>query len=226
MIYLTLPCQAVGKLFDGLCTGLSKVCNGGCEACNNGCKSIGDCISPITRMPLGGYVIGSWLTMAFVIGSSGMTVTEIKGVKCEDSKMFCYINIGLGVVHAVMAYYVQWRILKQVRDAGGDPGHASQREVAQAAKHVALYDIAFCLYIFAFLGSFGYNCYGLSTLEECEGTGGGWSAGAVMILYGFFVGNYFFCFYCCSCCGGGGPTKSGTQPPATQIGSVPGVPPA
>merc|ERR1719382_1103833 len=76
----------------------------------------------------------------------------------------------------------------------------TQAEIASKAKHVILYDCFFLLYIPIFFGSLGYNCYGISTLDQCTGTGPAWSASAMLIFFFWAASVYFVCWMCAKCC--------------------------
>merc|ERR1719422_383473 len=120
--------------------------------------------------------------------------------------MFFLVNCGLAVVHMLMAGYIQWKLKKQINEQHmkelkekaqaeeeGDADYARgtevpKQEIVRAAAHIFWTDILFCLYFFVFFFSIGYNFYSLSMLnKDCAETGPGWSAGTIMILYGFFM---------------------------------------
>jgi hypothetical protein len=194
----------------------------------------------ITHYPLGYYVMGSFITMAGVLAASVNTLMSIKGdsTACTEAKTFFAANCGLALIHAVMAFYIQWAIKKfvQKEEHTNNPGHEDEdlvkgkdiphAQIAAAAQKIFLYDFLFCGYFFVFWGATGYNMYGIGDLGDCKGEDifTGWAAAAVMIFYGFGCANYFFCWFCMqSCCGKREDAKNRKKnkgaPPAEAVGA-------
>mmetsp|Transcript_90151 Transcript_90151/g.255517 ORF Transcript_90151/g.255517 Transcript_90151/m.255517 type:complete len:240 (-) Transcript_90151:374-1093(-) len=222
MIYIFKGCGEICKLpctiCQGLCKGFDKVCKGCSEAFGEICAPI----SQVCDKPLGGYVILTWLTMAVALGCS------VGGFSCEGSqaKLLCIVDIGISLVHAGFAYYLQWRLCSGLEKRGKSEG--SHREIVKEAKEIMKYDVAFCLYFFVFFGSLAYNCYALTFAGGCGGTDLPVAAAVLMIIFGACMGNYAFCWYCGQCCYAGAnySKRKGTpatakhdvaQPPAQQV---------
>jgi hypothetical protein len=216
MIYLckafTLPC----KCCEASCKAAGEACKESCKCIGTLCEKCGDFFGPITRGPLAAYVVGTWVTMvgcifAFVmayvkatewIDSVPTAAEEIAKKYCEEATMFFIINIPVCVVDMLMARYIQWKVVREIRKEGHDTETISHQDIAEKARHIALYDIGFCLYVFFFLGGFGLQVWGLTQLEDCQGTGTGWAASGVKIVYHVLIWNYFFCWYVWQhCCG-------------------------
>lgn len=218
MIYIckaaVLPCQACsqgcslcGKACEHSCSGCVK----GCQACERGlshgchsaCQAISDFWAPITKNPLGSYVIGTWLWMVLLIAATGRSLNLIissTNVSCDKPKIFCAVDIGLALIHMAFAYYLQKRLIMAIGEKAAH--EMTHKEVAEKARHLALYDIGFCFYTFVLIGCFVYNCVTIKDLEGCPDTGGVWMGSAGMILYCVLVWNFAFCWFCTQCCGG------------------------
>merc|ERR1712110_268492 len=106
--------------------------------------------------------------------------------------------MGLSVVHAFFAYYLQRRLCIGLEKNGKAEG--SHKEIAKAAREIMKYDIGFCLYFFIFFGSLAFNTHGLIWANECGITSLAFIAAALMIAYGVCVGNYAVCWYCSQGC--------------------------
>lgn len=221
MIYLALPCKLCNSCFKQSCSAVYQCFGNACTSIGDACASVSKLWQPITSGPLGFYVMGTWFLMVLVIGGSGMTLIE---PSCKNAQTFCFINMGFGAVHVVMARYTQWAIVKELTKRAEAAGQELSTftvgaEVASAAAKVGLEDIPFCLYVFVHIGAIAYNIYGMSDYYKCSGV---WAAAAVLIVYGMGVGNYFLCWYFCkACCGRGGQKKgSGSQPQPMVVGGV------
>lgn len=218
MIYIckaaVLPCQ----LCSMACSGCGKVCEESCVGCTRacgacrhgfaqGCRSISNAVgnfwAPITRNPLASYVIGTWLAMALVIAATGTSLGRIIGssdASCDKPKVFCAVDIGLAFLHMVFAFYLQRRLVMAIGEKAAH--EMTHKEIADKARHVALYDFGFCIYTFVFIGCFVYNCYTIRDLSGCADMGGAWMGSAGMIVYGVLVWNLGFCWFCTQCCSG------------------------
>lgn len=160
--------------------------------------------------------MGTWISMILAIGCAGMTLSIVK--TCTEVQTICFIIIVCAFIHAVMARYVQYRIVAKIKKekgeddiAGKDIAHA---EIVEATKHVFMEDIGFCLYFFAYFGIFGYVCSGLGAFSDCttEETGPGWMSGCIMIMYGMGTSSYFFCWFCTQvCCAKGKKAAAGAR---------------
>jgi len=223
MIYICKAFQLPCILCQKSCEGLRIFCKESCKCCGTVFDAIADFFGPVTKGPLAAYVVGTWLTMllsvvafvgAYQEASNAADVTgnatatagadSQDSTTCTDVAQFCLINLGLAVVHAVFARYIQWRITRSNKDTPDEVrDRMTQREVLESATHVAMYDVGFCLYVFFFIGAFAYNCYGASTLRDCSETGPAWAGTGIKILWALCVWNYFFCWYCTKvCCAG------------------------
>jgi len=190
-------CSACCKACGSVCKGCSEACDAACKGCSQACasccRSISDLWAPIVQSPLGGYVIGTWATMVLVVAACGVTIPEV----CQELQLFCLVDLGLALVHAVFAFYIQRRLVAAI----GKTGKASMTsdEIATQAKELVKYDVGFCLYVFVFIGAFAYNCYGVSSLG-CSKTGYQRAAVALMIIYGIGAWHFGFCWFCGQCC--------------------------
>jgi hypothetical protein len=184
---------------DKACKGISLMCRGCGRGIGQCCDAVAEFVAPVTRSPLGGYVVGTWLVMVLAIASCGYALSE---VHCKQARSLFLANIGISLVHMSAARYLQWRIVGSFHREGKDMQALAHHEIAQRATHVALYDIGFCLYVFFFLGAFSLDCWALTTFKSCGHDGPAWAATAIEILYSIFVWNYFFFWYCCQSCRG------------------------
>eukprot|EP00413_Alexandrium_margalefii_P003151 CAMPEP_0204520008 /NCGR_PEP_ID=MMETSP0661-20131031/5034_1 /ASSEMBLY_ACC=CAM_ASM_000606 /TAXON_ID=109239 /ORGANISM="Alexandrium margalefi, Strain AMGDE01CS-322" /LENGTH=231 /DNA_ID=CAMNT_0051525543 /DNA_START=46 /DNA_END=741 /DNA_ORIENTATION=+ len=182
-------CKAVGQAFDGVCKGCG-------EACTGCAKALSDCWAPIVQNPLGPYVIGTWGFMVLAIACAVATIPDANKNKCNDLMTFCIIDCVVCVIHAAFAFYIQRALVSRLREKG-DMSHA---QITQEAKSLAKYDIAFCLYFFFFMASFGYNIYGIGENGKCIDTGYQKGAIGLVIVYQICAWNYAVCWYCGQCC--------------------------
>mmetsp|Transcript_121880 Transcript_121880/g.235091 ORF Transcript_121880/g.235091 Transcript_121880/m.235091 type:complete len:215 (-) Transcript_121880:13-657(-) len=209
-----------------ICKGCGQVCAAPCKICDGCCKAISDCFGPILQKPLGHYVVGTWIALLFVATPLG--VLGVLSGGCNDVKITSIILIGLAVMHSFMAYYTQMRIHQNVCKSGSA---FSGQAVAKEASKLMMYDIGFCIYVFVFVGSWGYACFALST--GCDvGTDDKammtFLSALVLIIWGVCAVQYAICWYFGNCCFGGmkmygsGP-YAGTGPPPVQ-GTAVGYP--
>lgn len=211
MIYLFKGCGAV-------CSAPFKCCDAACKEISKACDDCCKCFESITKAPLATYVLGTIFCMAIVILGSGWSLTK---VKCNEPKMFCMAICALGAIHMAFAIYIQRRLVCLI---GKEESYKmSFKEIAAKAKELMLYDVAFCLYVPVFIGSFCYCLYGGGdSLEKCDGTGPAWGASALLAMYGFCVGNYAMCWFCCqNCCSAAEDAKAqmGMGPKAAKVGA-------
>mmetsp|Transcript_100054 Transcript_100054/g.278735 ORF Transcript_100054/g.278735 Transcript_100054/m.278735 type:complete len:237 (-) Transcript_100054:425-1135(-) len=214
-------CKCCGDLCDKFCKGCS-------DACRDCCQAWSDTFAPIMQNPLAFYVIGTWIAMILVIVACVATVITVPD--CNDLKIFCFADIGIAVIHAAFAFYIQRQLVNGIfkmtgKDSAKEMDHD---DITKAAKDVLKYDIGFCLYFFFFIAAFCYNCYGVNSATVCKESGYLMAAVGLMIVYGVGAFNYGFCWYCGQCCFGkakkakgivkkkGGP---GSAPQAETMGS-------
>jgi len=209
-------CKAPCKACDFVCTGCSKACNGACKGCSKACDSVGkacnDLWSPIINGPLGCFVISTWVCMllAGLCGAAGAS-----SAKCSDAQMVCGAAVGMAVLHACFVFYLQRRIISGLKAKGVSP--SSNKDLASEAGQIILYDVGFCLYIFAFFGCFGFCFYGLMLLS-CGG-GLGYAAVGLLIFFHMTAPGYGMCWYCGQCCFGKvSSARSGSGPAPQTVG--------
>jgi len=193
-----------------ICKGCSEACKAPCKACDKVCKGCSDCWAPILNGPLGCYVMATCLCMllAGLCGAGGAMSAE-----CSDAQMFCAAAVGMALLHAGFAYYLQRRIISGLAAKGISP--SSNKDLASEAGQIMLYDVGFCLYVFTFFGCFGFCFYGFSLLS-CGG-GLGWGAVGLLILFHMTAPGYGICWYCGQCCFGQAAARGfGTGGPAPQ----------
>lgn len=187
-------CKELGKAFDGCCKGCG-------EACHRAAKALSDCWAPIVQNPLGFYVIGTWLSMGLCVACCAAAIPEAARQKCREIVFFCIIDVGIAVVHAGFAFYIQRCLVKALSESTGEGG-ATHRDITSAAKHLAKYDIGFCLYFFFFIAALGYNVYGLGAGAKCAVKGYQMGAIGLMLCYGCGSFWYGLCWFCGQCCYG------------------------
>jgi len=196
-------------------------CSAPCSICGQACdgfsKCMRNCWSPIVDNPLGSFVLGTWLTMLIVVvlaGHSLLTIMDreaelVEGDICDNAKTVCYAFIGISLVHACIAIYLQRRLVHSI----GDKQYylMTSSEIAHHTQQIIMYDFVFCIYILFYPASFVYSIYSLGQFGECVGSGSAWGAAAILILYAFVMGNYMICWLGCTCCFSGveGMTSSG-----------------
>lgn len=216
MIYCFKACTAPCKVCGLACDGCGKACEG-CTQC------VGDFFGPITRNPLGGYVLATWGSMIIVVLGSAYSLTNMKStgdtennsssvttttlvpgseasVDCDMARIYCMAMVGMAAIHALFAFYIQRRLVNAIGKDGVQ--NMSSREIAEKAKQLAMYDVAFCLYCPFFIGGFFYAMTGLGDMKDCDNTGPAWSAGTLLAFYQFCAGTYGFFWACCQCCCG------------------------
>eukprot|EP00429_Kryptoperidinium_foliaceum_P098456 CAMPEP_0176237024 /NCGR_PEP_ID=MMETSP0121_2-20121125/27638_1 /TAXON_ID=160619 /ORGANISM="Kryptoperidinium foliaceum, Strain CCMP 1326" /LENGTH=187 /DNA_ID=CAMNT_0017576459 /DNA_START=183 /DNA_END=746 /DNA_ORIENTATION=- len=163
--------------------------------------------------PLGPYVIGTWIVALLVAICGGL---GFMSADCDEAVIACGILIGIGVVHACFAYYLQRQIVSGIMKRGQQP--TNSKELAREAGNILLYDVGFCLYIFFFFGAWGW-CFYSFAMMSC-GAGAGFAAAGILIFFGFMSTFYMFGWYCCNCFAGsvGGKIPSFVQggPPQQQ----------
>jgi len=172
------------------------LCKAPCKCCKEACKAWADVWAPITRNPLGGYVIMTWITMIPVVVCAGVSLTKIV---CKDPKLHLFLAIGTALIHALGAWHIQHQLVKALNDAGMEErAQMTHHAIAKKAGYVMVYDIGFCLYTFFFLGAFGFACYSLQSLQDCEGEGTGLArcAWGLLIFYAMAACNFATCWYC------------------------------
>lgn len=219
MIYIcklfSLPCT----ICNFACTNCREAFSQCCQGIGRACGSISDAIAPVTRGPLAAYVIGTWIMTSLIGLSFGKTLSE---AKCPAARDFSCIVIGIAVMHAIFAFYVQRKLsgsLEQFQQM-------SHKEIADRTAHLLLYDIGVCFYIFFFFGSLAYLVYGVSEIgcNELD-----WTPIGLLVVYYVGVSNYFSCWMCTQfCCGAvekrskkGGAAPSSARTGDQQIMGVP-----
>eukprot|EP00429_Kryptoperidinium_foliaceum_P052801 CAMPEP_0176092144 /NCGR_PEP_ID=MMETSP0120_2-20121206/46157_1 /TAXON_ID=160619 /ORGANISM="Kryptoperidinium foliaceum, Strain CCMP 1326" /LENGTH=237 /DNA_ID=CAMNT_0017426047 /DNA_START=243 /DNA_END=956 /DNA_ORIENTATION=- len=131
------------------------------------------------------------------------------GAGCGGPKMTCMTMAGLAVIHASFAVYLQRAIVRGIEKEGKEV--SSHKERAKQVVHILLYDVGFCIYMFIYIGSWGYSFYALVSLscpdgsggEDVEGAGvGGTIAAVLLIFFEFCAVSYLCAWYSCQCVGG------------------------
>jgi len=217
------------------CRAIDKACNACSESCGGLCKLCGQICTPITAVldrPLGCYVLLSSICtlLAAILALIGLIDKDLRACGLT---VICLANIVLGPSHACFAVYLQRKLVFGLRHDLGqsnsfgidEPGAVkphdeppTSRELMSRAGQILLYDVAFCIYFFVFVGSFVLNCVGLSWTSDCL-DGAGSTAGLsalLMVLFAIFTVGFtflwYFALFCDDCCGGlTGGRRSGTQ---------------
>jgi len=209
MIYIckafTLPCT----ICDCACQTCRQACASCCRDIGHACRAIGDAVSPLTRGPLAGYVIGTWFVMLLIGGSFGHTASQ---ASCPETRRFCSAVVGMALLHSIFAFYLKRRLCST-----SEPGQQmSHKQIADKTAQLLMYDFGVCLYIFFFFGSVGYFIFGFSeVLSEDQCTRPDWSSVGLFIFYYLGVSNYAGFWMCAQCCCGAVESR---RQPATKVG--------
>lgn len=232
MIYI---CQAPGQC----CKALDKACTECSKALGPICKPVSQCIefvcTPITKVldrPFGFFVIFAALINipAAVVAALGVVDPEVADCEKHPLVIFCIVDIVLAVMHIAMALYIQYRLsfglqegvlnaktpmpgAQQTFQQAVNPGQEqelSTRDLMQRAGEIIMYDVGFCLYVFAFIGAFVFNGLGMDWIRACNPDSAYPRAAGVLHLF-FLVGalfiagvwlSFLFCQACCDCLDG------------------------
>mmetsp|Transcript_31907 Transcript_31907/g.91974 ORF Transcript_31907/g.91974 Transcript_31907/m.91974 type:complete len:225 (-) Transcript_31907:138-812(-) len=201
MIYIFKGCAEICRL-------PCKACDACCTFIGNSCSCIDDFFKPIVAGPLAAYVLGTWFYMALLAAAGAFGVADSQ---CTEAQVACAVFIGLSVVHAAFAYYLQRQIVSGLARKGLHP--SSHQDLAREAVHILLYDVGVCLYILAFLGSFAFACYSFGLLG-CGGVSWGFGAATLLVMYAWLAAAYLSAWYCCAYCAG--VFQSSRRPPQRQ----------
>jgi len=128
--------------------------------------------------------------------------------------MICGAAVGMALLHAAFAFYLQRRVIS---------GLKSNSELVQDVGRIILYDVGFCLYAFAFLGCFGFCFYAFFALLFSCGGGLGYAALGLLLLFHCVAPGYgmlWYCGQCCGqCCGARLQSSESTGPPPQPVGA-------
>lgn len=200
------PCEAC----DGACKGCSKCAQEVCGGCGQLCEPC----SRVLDRPLGSYVVmtGCLNLPACLFAVIGIADREVRACSASPMTIFCLTNVVLGILHSGFALYLQQRLVsgmqsqtfmgQQAAELGAaDPNHMpTSKELMKRAGNILLYDIGFCVYVFVFVGSFGFNCAGMGWAADCPGASlPGLSAG-LMLFFAFLAVGFFILWYCSLAC--------------------------
>lgn len=204
-----------------------------CKGCDQSCKECRECCKPccdVLDKPLGGYVLLASLLMlpAAICGGLGAIHPHVRDCSEAPLMALCAVNVMLGVIHILFAFYVQRRLIRGLNgfdDIQGLHGSSQRpqqageqvnaKELMQNAGNVVLYDIGFCIYVFVFMGSFFFNLVGLSWPSSCVplDTSMPTISALLLVVFGIFAFGFAVLWYsalaCDECCGGG---LFGTKP--------------
>eukprot|EP00747_Dinoflagellata_sp_TGD_P032610 gnl/TRDRNA2_/TRDRNA2_136097_c0_seq1.p1 gnl/TRDRNA2_/TRDRNA2_136097_c0~~gnl/TRDRNA2_/TRDRNA2_136097_c0_seq1.p1 ORF type:complete len:313 (+),score=33.79 gnl/TRDRNA2_/TRDRNA2_136097_c0_seq1:87-941(+) len=153
-----------------------------------------------------------------------MANEKVRNCEAAPVMVFCLADCVFSVLHVLFAFYLQNRLVQAFRRDDMQV-QATPAQLMSQAGHIVLYDIGFCLYLFAFVGSFGFNCLGLKWTSDCPGTSMPYIAGFLLILYAIGAVNFAFMWWCMlscdDCCG-----LQSTSRPAVAQGAPPRLSPA
>lgn len=201
-----------------ICKGCDDGCKGCSKACDNVCGGFAKCMgavcAPLAQVcdrPLGSYVVMTWLFNIPAAGMAGASLANAGVKECTEAPLMMSngANAALGLIHAGFAIYLQQRLVHLLRKAGGEGGdqNPSPKDLMKRAWDIILYDVGFCIYIFVFIGSFGFNCYSMSWPGRCNtGTSLPFFASMLLVMFAFAAGwfmiMWYFALACQDCCGG------------------------
>lgn len=150
---------------------------------------------------------------------AALSLADEEVVACDRGQETSTANLALGVVHPLMALYLQTKLFHglQQRDVpltaadGRDLAASEQtqaRVLMERAGHVVLYDVLFCLYIFVFVGSFVFQLVALSWASSCGSSSPlPYAAATLLLLFGMmascFGSCWWFAMLCGDCCSRG-----------------------
>lgn len=132
-------------------------------------------------------------------GIHGCVIPESCGIGHEVGILnWIYAQMGLAVIHLLFAFYVQARLLRRLKEVAatsgdGAPVVVSSANVKDSFKHVFLYDIGVCLYVFLLAFQLMWGIWGLSWTQSspsCDPHK--WPSTAAQLGSFFF---WFVCFY-------------------------------
>jgi hypothetical protein len=113
---------------------------------------------------------------------------------CDNLMMFCVADVALGLMHIGFWIYFQQRLISGLEAKG--QGLASNNMMNEAAQ-IVMWDFGFCLYIFVYFGSFGFNVWGFGT-ASCNTCA--LFAAIIMVLYGFAGMGFMMLWFCALAC--------------------------
>eukprot|EP00930_Biecheleria_cincta_P102386 TRINITY_DN94101_c0_g1_i1.p1 TRINITY_DN94101_c0_g1~~TRINITY_DN94101_c0_g1_i1.p1 ORF type:complete len:342 (+),score=50.72 TRINITY_DN94101_c0_g1_i1:57-1082(+) len=208
----------VCKACDDGCKGCSKGCSQCCKACDDVCGGCTKCMNqacaPVAQVcdrPLGSYVVMTWIFSIPAAGMAGASLVNagVKACTVVPLMVSNVANVGLALVHAAFAIYLQQRLVHLLRQAGGEAADQdpSAKDLMRRAWDIVLYDVGFCIYVVIFVGSFGFNCYAMSWPGRCNvGTPLPFFASLLLVLFAFAAGYFALMWWCAlacqDCCGG------------------------
>lgn len=238
MIYLCTGCSHICKFLDKACTELSKACGEVCKPLGKCIEFVCTPITKVLDRPFGFYVIFAGMVNipAAIVAVLGVFDPKVAACKKHPLVIFCVVDIVLAIMHVAMALYIQNRLAfgmqegvlnakspaqhmtpqrLEAQDAGapaaaGDGQELSTRDLMKRAGEIILYDVGFCLYVFAFIGAFVFNGMGLDWVEKCN-TGSALPRATGGLHLFFIVGAiciagvwlcFLFCQACCDCLDG------------------------
>merc|ERR1740121_615254 len=137
MIYLCQIFSLPGKLCSCACTNCREICQSCCEDIRRVCKSAREAIAPVTRGPLAMYVVATWTMMLLVVASFGHKLSQ---TPCPPTRNFSCAVIGMALVHAMFAFYLQRRISGPMEEYE----QMSHKELTDKTIQVLLYDFGVC----------------------------------------------------------------------------------
>lgn len=199
-----------------------KACDDACKSCSkccdDACKGCGDCCAPCSTAldrPLGSYVLMSGVLNipAAACAAISFASEDVRGCSVQPLNALCGLNFVLGLGHFAMALYVQRRLVYGLNNAGSMPGAGAAplsaagshsipaNELMTRAGHIVCYDVAFCLYLFAFVGSFALQCFGFNWIRACRASSSlPWVSATLLTVFAFAAVGFAFLWYCALSC--------------------------
>jgi len=131
---------------------------------------------------------------------------EVLDCELHPLKALVFADAALAAVHISMAFYLQLRLVRGLRSSTGTEEQLSAKELLARAGHIVLYDVAFCLYFFVFVGAFALQCVGLTWISGCNaGTPLPAVAAGMLVAFALLASFFSFLWVCArmceKCCG-------------------------
>lgn len=135
--------------------------------------------------------------------------------------VLCLADVFFAAMHCGMALYLQRALVRGLQEEGQSAIAATSqqptpKELMSRAGHILLHDVPFCLYVFAFIGAFCFNCVGFGWIGACKtGTALLSIAATLHTLFAMGAVNFVALWYCalaCSDCCGGSKLAPAQQP--------------
>lgn len=217
---------------SGSCGACDQACSRTCRGLDAACASLGLCafVAKVLDRPLGGYVVVSLCICAPAAVCAVLAALTREVRACDDSPLLllCAVNGVCGASHIGMGLYLQSKLARGLGEhaildsSQAAPDHPpSSRELMERAWHIVLYDVAFCVYLLLFLGSWVLQLFGMSWIGNCKlgsDSTALWASSVLLVFFGVvavgFGALWSMALACDECCAGFFRPSPIQQPPA------------